>query len=229
VALASLYEELKDDAAAESQHRAALKADPEDEDQYVQFAAFLSKRKRFSEAAAVLDEAPKGDQEGDDLFGDLLRDLYYSDEKEALEELAYSQPQRTERSAVANLYLGYVLSENGKSLQAIPLFKKAAAARKDWSEPYEAMAQSYRNLRNWRAAIKAADTAIALQEDSSTAYFYRACALARLRRTKEAMYSLEKAVELDPELREYLAEESDLKILASRPGFKKLLVVPPEQ
>jgi len=228
-ALASLYEGLKDDAAAESQHRVALKADPEDEDQYVEFAAFLSKRKRFSEAVAVLDEAPRGDQEGNDLFGDLLRDLYYSDEKEALEELAYSQPQRTERSAVANLYLGYVLSENGKSLRAIPLFKKAAAARKDWSEPYEAMAQSYRNLRNWRAAIKAADTAIALQEDSSTAYFYRACALARLRRTKEAMYSLEKAVELDPELREYLAEESDLKILASRPAFKKLLVVPADQ
>jgi len=223
VALAGLYEASNDDVHAEAEYRAALKSDPSNTGQFIDFAAFLAARKRFKEAESVIDEADKKAGAEDDLFGDLMMQLYWADDKTVPEELARSQPQRMEKSAMANLYLGYLRLENEKSLQAMPLLKKAAALKKDWSEPYGAMARGYRTLRNWTAALNAADTAIKIDAEDSDGHFHRACALARLGRIKEALKSLEKAVELDPDLPETIGEEADLKVLASRPAFKKLL------
>lgn len=226
VALARLYEDIGDDVRAEAELRAALKSDPSNTGQSVDFAAFLAIRKRFKEAESVIDEAIKKAGAEDDLFGDLMMQLYFTEDKTVPEELARSQPQRMEKSAVANLYLGYVRLENGKSLQAIPLLKKAAAIKSAWSEPYGAMARGYRTLRNWTAALEAADTVIKIDPEDSDGHFNRACALARLGRIREALKSLEKAVELDPDLPELLEEEADLRVLASNPAFKKLLAAP---
>jgi tetratricopeptide (TPR) repeat protein len=223
VALAGLYEDSDDDVHAEAEYRAALKSDPSNTGQFVDFAAFLAARKRFKEAESVIEEADKKAGAEDDLFGNLMMQLYWADDKTVPEELARSQPQRMEKSAMANLYLGYLRLENGKSLQAMPLLKKAAALKKDWSEPYGAMAGGYRTLRNWTAALNAADIAIKIDAEDSDGHFHRACALARLGRIKGALKSLEKAVELDPDLPETIGEEADLKVLASRPAFKKLL------
>lgn len=225
VALAGLYEKSNDDVHAEIEHRAALKADPANSGQFVDFAEFLVTRKRFEEAAGVLNEADKAASAEDDLFGDLMLQLYFGEDQVAAEGLALSQPQRMEKSPHANYYLGLVRMDNGKSLQAIPLLKKAAALKKDWSEPYGAMARAYRNLRNWPAALNAADMAIRADPEDSDGHFNRACALARLRRLAEALKSLAKAVELDPDLPEMIGEEADLKVLAANPAFTKLMAV----
>jgi tetratricopeptide (TPR) repeat protein len=226
VSLAELYDTSGDYVRAEAEHRLALKLDPANTDQFVDFAAFLAARKRFSDAALVIDEGDTKATAGDDLFGSLMTRLYFSDDKTAAEELARNQPQRMEKNAVANYYLGYARFEDGKTLQAITLFKKAAALKSDWAGPHIAMALSYRKLQSWRAALSSADTAIKVEADDSDAHYTRARVLARLGRIKEALESLAKAVELDPDLSEEIAEESDLKILASRPAFKKLLPVP---
>ena len=223
VALAGVYEQSNDDLHAEAEHRAALKADPANTDEYVEFAAFLSFRRRFQEASAVIDEASRSAGATGDFFGDLMTHLYFAEDKTIPEGLASSQPQRMEQSALANLYLGYVRLESEKSLLAIPPLKKAAALKSDWADPHVAMARAYRNLRNWKAAVNAADTAIKINAQDSDAYYQRACALARLGRAKEALGSLTKAFELDPDMLVSIGEEADLKILASQPAFKKLL------
>jgi tetratricopeptide (TPR) repeat protein len=223
IALAGLYGGSGDDLKAEVEHRAALKSDPSNTEQFVDYAAFLAIRKRFNEAAAVIDEADKKAGAEADVFGDLMLQLYFEDDKTVVEQLAQSQPQRMEKSAVANLYLAYVRMENEKSLQAIPLLRKAAALKKDSSEPYAAMARAYRKLRNWPAALSAADTAIRIDPEDSDGHFNKACALARLGRLTEALRSLEKAVELDSDLAELIGEEVDLKVLASKPAFTKLM------
>jgi len=171
----------------------------------------------------VIDGVDQKASDAEDPFGHLMTHLYYLEDKTVAEEIALHQSQRMDKSAVANLYLAYVRLGNGGSQQAIPLLKKAAGLRKDWSEPYGAMANGFRTLRNWPAALNAANTAIELEADYSDAHFSRACALARLGRIKEALQALEKAVELDPDLSEGLGDEADLKVLASRPAFKKLL------
>lgn len=225
VALARLYEANKDDVRAEAEHLEALKADPFALGQIVDFAAFLTVRKRFEEASAVIDEGSKKAGAKDDLLGDLMVEVYYNDDKTGVEELARLQSLKMEKSPLANLYLGYVLAENGKSLQALPLFKKAAALKAEWAEPYVALARGYRNLRNWTAALNATSSAIKIDPESSEAYLSRACVLARLGRIKEALESLGKAIELDPDVRDLVDDEADLKVLASRREFKKLMAV----
>jgi len=223
VALANVYDRNEDTLHAEVEHRAALKADPANTDECVDFAAFLAFRRRFQEASVVIDEASKSAGATGDFFGDLMTELYFADDKTIPEGLARNQPQRMEQSALANLYLAYVRLESGKSLLAIPLLKKAAALRSDWADPYVAMARAYRNLRNWTAAVKFADTAIRVNAKDSDAHYQRACAMARLGRVKEALGSLTKAFELDPDMLVSIGEEADLKILASQPAFKKLV------
>lgn len=223
VALAEVYDQNGDPLHAEAEHRATLKADPANTDEYVAFAAFLALRKRFHEAAAVIEEAYKSAGATGDFFGDLMTQVYFADDKTIPEGVARSQPQRLEQSAMANLYLGYARLGSGKSLLAISPLKKAAALKSEWADPYTAMAHAYRNLRNWTAAVKLADTAIKIDPEDSDALYQRACALARLGRVKEALDSLTRAFELDPDLLEAINEEADLKILASQPAFKKLL------
>jgi Flp pilus assembly protein TadD len=192
VALAQLYDDSDDDVRAETEHLAALKSDPSKTDQFVEFAAFLAIRKRFKEAVSVIDEGDKKASADDDLFGDLMSRLYFSDDNTIQEGLALVQPQRMDKSARANLFLAYVRIDNEGSLRAIPLLRKALALKKDWVEPHEALSGAYRKLRNWTAALNAADAAIKVDAESSEGYFNRACSLARLGRIKEALWSLEK-------------------------------------
>ena len=221
--LARLYEKAGDDARAEVELRAASKSDPADMSYRINLANFLALRKRFTEVALEIAEAEKRAKPDADPFGDLMMELYFSEDETIAEELAQAQPQRMGKSHWANLYLAYMLLNHAKSIQAIPLLKKAAALKKESAEPYEALARAYRNLRNWTAALKAADTSIILEPRSSDGYFSRACALARLGRSQEALKALEKAAEIDPDLSDLLGEEADLKSLASHPRFKKLL------
>lgn len=223
VALARLNEANGDDVRAETEHRAALRADPLALGQIVDFAGFLAVRKRFKEAGEVIDEGAKKTGAKDDLLGDLMVKLYYTDDKTVVEEMARLQAPKMEKSALANLYLGYVLAENGKSLQALPFFKKAAALKAEWAEPYVALARGYRNLRNWTAALNATAAAIKIEPESSEAYLSRACVQARLGRIKDALESLRKAIELDSEVRDLVGDEDDLKVLASTREFKKLM------
>jgi tetratricopeptide (TPR) repeat protein len=91
------------------------------------------------------------------------------------------------------------------------------------------MATVHRKQSHWGAALKAADQAIKLDEEDCEAYYERACALARLKRLREAMTALEKSVDLDPDHLEWIPDEVDLKPLSSLPAFKKLLAPPPEK
>jgi tetratricopeptide (TPR) repeat protein len=223
VALARLYEALGNEAQAEAEHRAALRADPFDTSQYVEFAGFLATRKRFKEVDSLITEAETKAGTDDDLFGDLILDLTVSEKDSVSEELARLQSQRMAKSARANLYLGYELIEKGKNIQALKLLKKAASLKERWSEPYTSMARAYRALRNWGEALAATDAAIGMDPEDSDAYFHRACALVKLGRIKEALTALEKSVNLDPYQVDVIKEEADLKVLASRPAFKKIL------
>jgi len=101
--------------------------------------------------------------------------------------------------------------------------KKAAALDSKSSDPYDWMAEAYRKLREWPAALNAADTAIRLDHEDADGYYHRACALARLGRRADALTALKRAIELDDGYEDLLQDEEDLKALATLPEFIKLL------
>jgi Flp pilus assembly protein TadD len=104
----------------------------------------------------------------------------------------------------------------------------AAQLDKDWGAPQTNIAYTYRRQHRWILALRAAQKAVALDDTDGDAYYELACALANLRRLKEAITALEKAIELDATLAQWIANEPDLKPLTHLPAFKKL-VPPPEK
>ena len=86
---------------------------------------------------------------------------------------------------------------------------------------YTSIARANRSANRPAQALGAADQAIKLNGEYSEAHFERACALARLGRMREAVASLKRALELDPELGESL-DSNDRKLVDSLPEFKKL-------
>lgn len=221
--LAEIYEGRGDYSRAEPEYRAAIERDSSNTLVFLDLAEFYAARKRFDDAVRVLDEAAKRTEDKDDLFANLISRFWLSDQTDVPEGLAASQPQRMAQSQQANLYLARIRLDHDHAAEALPLLKKAAALDRTLSDPYDVMAEAYRKLHQWGAALTAADTAIRLSSDDSEAHFERACALARLGRRNEAIAALKRAIELNAELADSLEDEEDLKPLVTLPEFKKLL------
>jgi tetratricopeptide (TPR) repeat protein len=226
--LAERYETIGDMAAAENEYRAARACDQTNTEVYLDLAQFYAEQKRFAEAGSVLKEAESHATEKDDLFAELLSRFWFTDKVDAPEGLAVSQPQRMAQSFEANINLARIRIDHDQARAALPLLKKAAALNNESSEPYDLMAQAFRNLREWAAALNAADTAIRLNGEDADAYYNRACALARLGRRTQALTALKRAIELDEEIADSLTGEEDLKSLATLPEFIKLLPKTPK-
>src|SRR5690349_20668813 len=120
-------------------------------------------------------------------------------------------------------YLAALCAQSGHAAQALPLLKWALVLKKDYLEAHDTLANAYRTLQNWTAALAAADAAIAIKADNGEAHYYRACALARLGRSKQALVALKRAIELDEEYAEEISDEADLQSLNDLPEFKALL------
>lgn len=221
--LANLYAGAGDYSRAEVEYRAAVDCDSSNSLVYLDLAEFYAERKRFNDAVAVIDEAAKRTEDKDDLFADLISRFWYDDQSDVPEGLAASQPQRMAKSAPANLSLARVRLAHDHPREALPLLKKAATLDVKSSDPYDSMAEAYRKLHQWTAALNAADVAIRINSQDSEGHYERACALARLGRRNEAVVALKRALELDEDIADSLEDEEDLKPLATLPEFKKLL------
>lgn len=223
--LGTAYHDVERIAEAEAAYRKAIELDPVDVYNYRNLIELFVLHDRIGEVRPLLVTGEKY-QESNDLFGMVFQDLMSSEEVDLLAKFAASEPSRMKTSAMANLYLGLAYSEAERYVQAERWLNTAAQLDKKSSDPHVALAVVYRKQSRWAVALKAANQAISLDPEDSEAYYQKACALARLGRSKEAMAALLKSVELDEDQVDYLADEADLKPLASLPEFKKLLPAP---
>jgi Flp pilus assembly protein TadD len=227
--LAGAYDNIDDFAKAEAAYRKVVELNPNDPGGYLDLATFLVFQDRLPEAGPTLVAADKNVGSDEDVFGGVMRFLVSADESSYAIKFAASEPERMKKSAAANLALGRMHLDNGQYPSALPLLQTAAQLDKDWDEPHIGLAQLYRKQSRWTAALKAAEHAIALDDEDGESQYERACALARLGRINEAMAALEKAIELYPDQAEWMNDEKDLKALAKLPAFKKLLPKPEKQ
>jgi tetratricopeptide (TPR) repeat protein len=221
--LASLYYSGGDYARAEVEYRAAVECDSSNSDRFLNLAESYAAQKKFADAATIIDEAARRTGLKDDLFATLLFRFSSDETTELPEGLAASEPQRMAQSLSANLVLARIRVDHKQALRALPLLKRAVSLDNKSSEPYALMAEAYRQLRHWTAALNAANTAITLSDQDGDAHYERACVLAKLGRRGEAMTALKRAVELRATLAELVEGEADLKSLATLPEFKKLI------
>jgi len=221
--LASVYDGADNAAQAETAYRKAIEVDPTHADHYVDLVEFFIHQKRLQDAATMLAAADQHKRADEDLFGQIMQDLYFMEDYECAETFAASQPQRMKTSSTGNLNLALVHSDNGRYGEALRLLKVSAQLDPKSAEPLTMMAEVYRNLSRWQAAVAVADQSLAIEPENAEALYQRACALARLGRTTAAMAALNRSVELQPARAGWIAEEPDLKRLRMLPAFKKLV------
>jgi tetratricopeptide (TPR) repeat protein len=226
VTLASVHQAREEKDKAEKELGIAIQLDPFNPITYSDLAELLISESRYKEALAVIDQSKGRGLSKDEMFATFL--FARSDApgaSERAEALAAAAPERLIINFRANINLASVRISADRAREALPLLKRAAELDPKSSEPHTLMNTAYCKLHNWLAALKEADAAIALEAENADAYYGRACALAQLRRSVEAIAALKKALELDPDSYspDELESESNLKPLATLPGFKKLV------
>jgi Flp pilus assembly protein TadD len=224
--LAIAYDNAEQPVQAEAAYRQALEVDPAETSNYLNLIEFLILHDRVGEIRPLLAAGENHQGANEDFFGTIIQDLYFQENSKLVEKFAASEPARMKSSALANLSLGRILTREERYSEAERLLNTAAQLDRKSADPHIALAILHRKQSRWSAALKSADLAEGLNAEDSEAHYQRACALARLGRIKDAMSALSKSVELDPDQAEYIADEADLKSLASLPAFKKLLPEP---
>jgi tetratricopeptide (TPR) repeat protein len=225
LSLAAIYEARNENDRAEAEYRLAIQLDPFNPNNYSDVAKLLMSESRFKEALAAIDQSQGRGQSKDEMFANLMfTGLETTGASERAEALAAAAPERLGNNFRANINLASLRIGNDRARDALPLLKRAGELDPKSSEPHALMNTAYRKLHSWIAALKSADSAIALDAENADAYYGRACALAQLRRLAEAIVALKKAIELGDEYSsEGLENEPDLKPLAATPGFRKLI------
>lgn len=206
---------------AEASYRKAIEVDPTHTSHHINLVEFLVHQNRLDEATTVLNEGEKHKSKDEDLFGQVIRDFYYSDDYECAKNFAVYHADRMKTSRIANYNLALLHFDNGRYQQALRLLKLTARLDPESSGPLTSMSEIYLKLGRLPAALAAADRAIALNPEDADAHYQRACALARLRRTSAAMSALNRSIELEPQRASWISEDPDLRRLRSLPDFKK--------
>lgn len=214
---------MKDDALAEAAYRAALARDPHNSETYSNLAYLMATKKEYAKSLAIIDEGIKQGCDETMMISSLFSDLGSDEATDTIEEFFAANSERMKNNLHANLSVGWMRVHDDRAKEALPLFKRALELDPKNISAHNAMSETYRTLRDWRAALQWADAAIKLSAEDADAHYNRACALARLGRAQEAIAALKRVIELDEEYAEYLADEEDLKPLARLPQFKKLL------
>jgi tetratricopeptide (TPR) repeat protein len=217
--LAMLYEQ---PAEKEAALRKVVELNPESQDGYSSLIAFLVEQGRLNETTPLFLAWEKDKKDSASLLTDTLGLLLFSD-TDQVANFAKLYPQHFKENFASHMLLARFHYKKSNHPEALRLLTVAKQIEKKSTEPYNLSSEILRGLSRWITALREADKAVSLDPKDAEAHYERACSLAQLRRPKDALAALTKAIELDDSFAEFLEEEEDLKPLATLPGFKKLL------
>lgn len=144
-------------------------------------------------------------------------------DKEKFHQLAnFIEQLNIERPGNAVYYglLGDVLTEYlGDYRRAAIAYEDAIVLDPYNSRLYSALGMTRYRLREFEQALQMFGKARSLDSLDATAFYNEACVYALLSRDAEAIYSLQKAIELDATLREHAREDSDFDKIRTLPAF----------
>ncbi|HEU0178081.1 MAG TPA: tetratricopeptide repeat protein, partial [Blastocatellia bacterium] len=219
--LAVAYERSDKLEDAEAALEKAVELDREYLDHYTALVNFHLLNDHPDKAKSAFARMLKASTDLDEIFGQFSDDEGYEpDYAKALEPLLLAFPKELEGSVTGLVLLAGVQEAQNKIGDAIKSMQRAIAIE-PYASSYEYLSSLYRSQRRFTEALGAANEAVKLDEDSADAHFERACSLAQLGRKREALASLKRMLEIDPEA-VFDPDESDLQPLAAIPEFKAM-------
>ena len=226
--LAVLFEQSNHLPEAEAAYREAITRDHENMDRQADLVSFHLRQSQMEKAkgslAVMLKQAPDANAAFAALDG-LVRsedeDLEVETAK-LYEELLLSVPKELAASTDGLRGLAEAQRVQQKFDAAVKTLQKVISLEPDGGD-HVYIASIYREAKRYAQALVAADQAVKRDAENARAYYERACALTQLGRKREAIGALKKLLALAEDYAYGLAEEADLKPLATLPEFKAML------
>ncbi|MDQ7823933.1 MAG: tetratricopeptide repeat protein [Candidatus Eremiobacteraeota bacterium] len=182
--------------------------------------AYLKKNDTRAEGALrkAVSFAPKNMEYREALGDYLAKAGNYKDAKKA-----YENAILLGKAAPTTYYrLGILYYHEKKTEKALPLLEKAVAGKPDLVNAHLALGAAYLRGGSYKKCLEHCNAIIKWSPDNETAYYNKACALAKLGKLAEAMQSLKKAIELEPSNKKLAKDEELLAPLRGLAEFRKL-------
>jgi tetratricopeptide (TPR) repeat protein len=125
-------------------------------------------------------------------------------------------------SPMTHYRLGLLSFQKGDKEKAIRYLEKAVQGKPDLLNAHLALSSLYLGKGDYRECLDHCALILKLQPDNDTAYYNGACALAQTRKSKEALASLRKAIELVPDNKKIARDENLFKPLRDMKEFREL-------
>jgi tetratricopeptide (TPR) repeat protein len=126
--------------------------------------------------------------------------------------------------AILHAYLGEIYSEDLKQHQdAVTPLANAITLDSSQSEYYNALGLAYYRMQDMNESLKLFTAASMVNPKDSTAQYNMACVLSRIGKPNEALNALSTAINLDPQLEQVAANDSDFKNINQTKMFQNLI------
>lgn len=116
--------------------------------------------------------------------------------------------------------------QEGKLKEAERLYEKVVKINPRNVQALNNLGVIYMSQKKYKWAIIRFNDAIKIKHNYPEAYYNLACLFAQKNDTARSLLYLKNAIEFNPEVIKWAKDDSDLKVLADLPAFKKLLEKP---
>jgi tetratricopeptide (TPR) repeat protein len=111
----------------------------------------------------------------------------------------------------------------GRHAQAAELYKKVLKIDPGYLPAMNNLGVAYMNQKKYKQAIGSFNEALNIRHDYVKAHYNLACVYAQKNEVARSLFYLKNAMDFNPDVRQWVDEDQDLKVLADSPEFKKML------
>jgi len=121
------------------------------------------------------------------------------------------------------LYAQALQKQNeGRHAQAGALYKKVLKIDPGYLPAMNNLGVAYMNQKKYKQAIGSFNEALNIRHDYVKAHYNLACVYAQKNNIARSLFYLKNAMDFNPDVRQWVDEDQDLKVLADSPEFKML-------
>ena len=188
-------------------------------------AELLYDRKKYDEAWENLLKLPDDNWEVC-LYKGLVK-YQFGDTNDALRYYSHALTLKECDLAVVYYSRGLVYSKLKEYALAVKDYDKAIEIKNNYALPYVGKSYAIRRLLGVEEALKIVELGIKVDPSCAKLFYNKACYLSLLNNGKDAMESLKKALELNPELRINALTDPDFKNIINMEEYRNVVACLP--